>query len=57
VVPGELPCAARGRHRPRHPVQHRGTSRRGLEFLFAPIGFNWQISIALVPGLAAREWP
>ncbi|MBL8510315.1 MAG: ferrous iron transporter B, partial [Betaproteobacteria bacterium] len=22
---------------------------------FAPIGFNWQISIALVPGLAARE--
>ena len=27
----------------------------GLEHLFAPIGFNWQISIALVPGLAARE--
>ena len=26
-----------------------------LEFVFAPIGFNWQISIALVPGLAARE--
>ena len=23
--------------------------------LFAPIGFNWQICIALVPGLAARE--
>jgi ferrous iron transport protein B len=23
--------------------------------VFAPIGFNWQISIALVPGLAARE--
>lgn len=22
---------------------------------FAPIGFNWQISIALVPGMAARE--
>jgi ferrous iron transport protein B len=28
---------------------------RGLEWLFAPLGFNWQISIALVPGLAARE--
>ena len=28
---------------------------RGLEHVFAPIGFNWQISIALVPGLAARE--
>jgi ferrous iron transport protein B len=26
-----------------------------LAQLFAPIGFNWQISIALVPGLAARE--
>jgi ferrous iron transport protein B len=26
-----------------------------LEWLFAPIGFNWQISIALVPGMAARE--
>ncbi|HEX4151543.1 MAG TPA: ferrous iron transporter B [Steroidobacteraceae bacterium] len=26
-----------------------------LAALFAPIGFNWQISIALVPGLAARE--
>jgi ferrous iron transport protein B len=27
----------------------------GLQPLFAPIGFNWQISVALVPGLAARE--
>ena len=27
----------------------------GLQHLFAPIGFNWQISLALVPGLAARE--
>ncbi len=26
-----------------------------LQQFFAPIGFNWQISIALVPGLAARE--
>ena len=26
-----------------------------LAIVFAPIGFNWQISIALVPGLAARE--
>ena len=26
-----------------------------LQVIFAPIGFNWQISIALVPGLAARE--
>jgi ferrous iron transport protein B len=27
----------------------------GLQHLFAPLGFNWQISVALVPGLAARE--
>jgi len=32
-----------------------GMLGRGLEFVFAPIGFNWQICIALVPGLAARE--
>ncbi len=32
-----------------------GRLGRALEYLFAPIGFNWQISIALVPGLAARE--
>jgi len=32
-----------------------GVLGHGLEYIFAPIGFNWQISIALVPGLAARE--
>lgn len=26
-----------------------------LAVIFEPIGFNWQISIALIPGLAARE--
>jgi ferrous iron transport protein B len=26
-----------------------------LQHVFEPIGFNWQISIALVPGMAARE--
>jgi len=28
---------------------------RFIEPLLAPIGFNWQISVALVPGMAARE--
>jgi ferrous iron transport protein B len=28
---------------------------QALSHLFSPIGFNWQISIALVPGMAARE--
>lgn len=32
-----------------------GQIGHGLEVLFAPIGFNWEISIALVPGMAARE--
>jgi ferrous iron transport protein B len=32
-----------------------GMLGKALEVVFAPIGFNWQISIALVPGMAARE--
>ena len=32
-----------------------GQIGHGLEVVFAPIGFNWQIAIALVPGMAARE--
>jgi len=38
-------------------IQYSIAGRLGamLAVLFAPIGFNWQISIALVPGLAARE--
>jgi len=32
-----------------------GTIGRALEVVFAPIGFNWQISVSLIPGLAARE--
>jgi ferrous iron transport protein B len=32
-----------------------GMIGRGLAVIFHPIGFNWQISMALVPGLAARE--
>lgn len=26
-----------------------------LEMLFAPIGFTWEIAVALIPGMAARE--
>jgi len=32
-----------------------GQLGQALEHVFKPIGFNWQISIALVPGMAARE--
>jgi ferrous iron transport protein B len=39
------------------PIEYSmaGMLGRGLAHLFAPIGFNWQISVALVPGMAARE--
>lgn len=39
------------------PIQYSfaGMLGQALAYLFAPIGFNWQISIALVPGMAARE--
>ena len=32
-----------------------GMIGKTLELVFSPIGFNWQICIALVPGMAARE--
>lgn len=32
-----------------------GMLGHSLQPFFAPIGFNWQITIALIPGLAARE--
>ncbi|KPK35463.1 MAG: iron transporter FeoB [Betaproteobacteria bacterium SG8_40] len=32
-----------------------GRIGHSVEWLFAPIGFNWQICVALIPGLAARE--
>jgi ferrous iron transport protein B len=32
-----------------------GMLGHGLAVVLAPIGFNWQISIALIPGMAARE--
>ena len=43
--------------RPRPAIQYSyaGVIGGWLETVFRPIGFNWQIAIALVPGLAARE--
>ena len=34
---------------------YAGQMGRWLQVIVAPIGFNWQIAIALVPGMAARE--
>lgn len=39
------------------PIQYSfaGMIGQALAHVFSPLGFNWQISIALVPGMAARE--
>ncbi len=52
-----VPAAGAGVQIAGPAIQHSyaGQLGRALEHVFAPIGFNWQISIALVPGLAARE--
>lgn len=34
---------------------YAGQLGRALQVLFAPLGFNWQISVALLTGMAARE--
>ena len=36
-------------------VSLAGRIGHALAVLFEPIGFNWQIAVALIPGLAARE--
>ena len=50
-----FPGAPEGAVRPAIEYSFAGTLGRWLAVIFEPIGFNWQISIALVPGLAARE--
>ena len=50
-----FPGAPEGATHPAIYYSVAGMLGRGLEVIFGPIGFNWQISIALVPGLAARE--
>ncbi|HEY9095651.1 MAG TPA: nucleoside recognition domain-containing protein, partial [Hydrogenophaga sp.] len=39
------------------PIEYSFAGRIGqaLASVFEPIGFNWQIAVALIPGLAARE--
>ncbi len=39
------------------PIEYSVAGRIGklLAVVFEPIGFNWQIAVALIPGLAARE--
>ena len=50
-----FPGAPEGATRPAIEYSVAGQLGHALAVVFEPIGFNWQISIALVPGLAARE--
>ena len=49
------PAPPAGAQGPAIAYSFAGMIGHALEYVFAPIGFNWQISLALVPGLAARE--
>jgi ferrous iron transport protein B len=50
-----FPAAPAGATGPAIQYSFAGWIGGWLAKVFAPIGFNWQISVALVPGLAARE--
>jgi ferrous iron transport protein B len=52
---GSYPAAPPGAAGPAIRYSIAGMLGLGLQHLFAPLGFNWQISVALVPGFAARE--
>ncbi|MEJ7138149.1 ferrous iron transporter B [Amphibiibacter pelophylacis] len=49
------PAPPAGSIGPAIQFSYAGLLGHALESVFAPIGFNWQIAIALIPGLAARE--
>jgi ferrous iron transport protein B len=50
-----FPGAPQGATRPAIDYSFAGMIGHALEPLFAPIGFNWQMVVALIPGMAARE--
>lgn len=50
-----FPAPPAGAAGPAIDYSFAGYLGRGLAHVFAPIGFNWQMSIALIPAFAARE--
>ena len=50
-----FPYPPEGATAPAIDYSFAGMIGHALEPIFAPIGFNWQMVIALVPGMAARE--
>ena len=50
-----FPAPPLGFEGPAIELSFAGYIGHALAHLFEPIGFNWQISVALIPGMAARE--
>ncbi|AEM51188.1 ferrous iron transporter B [Stenotrophomonas maltophilia] len=50
-----FPAAPAGATMPAIDYSFAGQIGHAMAVFFAPLGFNWQICIALIPGLAARE--
>ncbi|HIE5096092.1 ferrous iron transport protein B [Stenotrophomonas maltophilia] len=50
-----FPAAPAGATLPAIDYSYAGQIGHAMAVFFAPLGFNWQICIALIPGLAARE--
>lgn len=50
-----FPAAPVGASRPAIDYSFAGLLGRVIEPVFAPIGFTWEMCIAMIPGLAARE--
>ena len=49
------PAAPIGAAGPAINYSFAGSIGRAIQPIFAPIGFNWQMTVALIPGMAARE--
>jgi len=50
-----FPAPPEGATQPAIDYSFAGVIGHWMTHVFAPIGFNWQICVALIPGLAARE--
>ncbi|WP_417066878.1 ferrous iron transport protein B [Niveibacterium terrae] len=49
------PAPPEGGNQPAIEASYAGKLGHAIAPVFAPIGFNWQLSVALIPAMAARE--
>ena len=54
-APPPVPAPPPGATEPAIDYSFAGMIGHAIQPLFAPIGFNWQMVVALIPGFAARE--